>query len=100
MRASYVHSPASYAGLQRPFLRDTIPRWFSSCILATLLSPLAAFIRPRVRHVVYCPKCHLGISAAPPRPRALNAGVAHSHLAGLVLCDIPQSQEYVPFKER
>ena len=45
---------------------------------APSLLPSAAPVRPRVRHVVYCPECHSDISAEQSRPRGLNADVAHA----------------------
>ena len=50
------------------------------------LSPSAAPIRPRVRHVVYCPEWYSGISAVPPRPLRSQCGCrrcrAYVHPAG------------------
>lgn len=42
------------------------------------LSLRSCRVRPRVRHIVYCPECHSGISAVPPRP--LRAQCDHNHV--------------------
>ena len=46
-------------------------------------------VRPRVRHVVYCPECHSGLSAAPPRPLRPQCGCSSTacdvcYLRGIV----------------
>ena len=58
-------------------------RW--RCLASLLLSlslSSAAPIRPRVRHIVYCPEWYSGISAVPPRPLGLNADVTLQRVLG------------------
>ena len=59
--------------------------------LASRVRPLRATIRPRVRHIVYCPECHSGISAMPPRPArfGLNADVAHTAIKKTAATSLP-----------
>ena len=38
------------------------------------LASLERLLRPRVRHVVYCPEWYSGISVVPPRPRGTQCG--------------------------
>ena len=58
----------------------------SRCRRITASRPPSACgqIRPRVRHIVYCPEWHSGISAVPPRLLGLNADVALRRVVILV----------------